>query len=301
MGVLVSRSSQFQAAAIRPLGFKERHVWRRQSEIYPQQRGDFMTTSANLPEPLQLAQILDRAGRLLPQVFMGVSVLILVEAGLLALWKACEAELLPAHLANVFLLMHFIPGILLYYAGILISSRYWLGGQATFADIRHQLGAQLRIGRVIDLCLMTLFIGFITLLFMVPLIIPGLIYATNRCLAVNIFLVENCTSSEAIKKSKYLMTREKWYSLSGAYVRFSGLCLVVIVIYFITAEGTTLLGEIDLGTQIGNKLILVAIVFIQKVFTAVTQLYSALAYIGFYYDLRSRYEGADILAELNEL
>jgi hypothetical protein len=46
---------------------------------------------------------------------------------------------------------------------------------------------------------------------------------------------------------------------------------------------------------------LVAIIFIERVFTAVTQLYSALAYIGFYYDLRSRYEGADILAELNEL
>ncbi len=134
---------------------------------------------------------------------------------------------------------------------------------------------------------------FWTLLGLVLFIVPGLVYATNRIMAPYILLIENLSVQDSLRKSKFLFTREPWYSLRGAMVRVSWIAFLTLALGFFAGlffEMAFPLLSIAQNTggfeQIPAALFLVAgaLVFYG------TNLYFALVYFGFYLDLRMRYD-----------
>ncbi|RMG42318.1 MAG: hypothetical protein D6719_06700 [Candidatus Dadabacteria bacterium] len=131
--------------------------------------------------------------------------------------------------------------------------------------------------------------------------IPAIIYFVNRVLAYYALVADDLSISEALKKSKFLMTRGSWYKLSSPVMRISGLYIVIIIISFITGGvfgAGALLSVLWKTSMTASVIILLAI---GQVINIIFQMYSVIVLTGFYYDLRARYEGMDLLETLSRI
>jgi len=144
---------------------------------------------------------------------------------------------------------------------------------------------------------LSLRVGLMSALYGMLLLIPGIVYFLNRVLAFTCIYFEEVSVPEALDRSKFLMTQEKWYSLSGAKMRYGSLILVSIVLNLAISGMTALfLGAVDayVGGPISGPLSYASL-FVNHFLTQLLYLYAGIVGVGFYFDLRTRYEALDLI------
>lgn len=159
---------------------------------------------------------------------------------------------------------------------------------------------QFPVWRFIGSIILSFWVALVAAFLMIFLIAPGIVYGMNRLLAVTIYLVEGHSMRESVWRSKFLMTRGRWYSPSSPMMRVSVVMFVLVVILASLslrygAEEYFGWGETFSSTG--------AFIF-EVLFGAFAQLltaFSAIVYVNFYFDLRARYEGLDLLTDLENI
>ena len=251
---------------------------------------------ANLLEPMSIGSILDRAVRLTPGLFDKL----MIAFGCLA---AASVVINFPDVASFSILLTVLLGIFIWLFGFCISvvtmamaAEHWHGRKITLREGMQRLSVSM-LFRFIGLSIR---VGIITMLGLLLFIVPGVIYAINRILSWYILVVEDTSIDEAVQKSKFLMTRDRWYSLSGPYMRVTAIFIVVFIVSMIAGMLTA--GSMALLISDGYVQMAGAVVqFVTLMIQYLAQALSALCYVGLYYDLRARYEGADILDDVEKL
>jgi hypothetical protein len=140
-------------------------------------------------------------------------------------------------------------------------------------------------------------IGFFGMLRLVLLVYPAFNYWLNYALTPYLILVEGMQRKSAMERSRYLMTREPWYSLTGAKMRYSGIVVVSSLLSF--SVGFLGVEGVSLSEDIEVLWVRLALMFSTATLSAFlvwgTRVYSQVLLVGFYNDLRARYEGADLI------
>ncbi len=245
--------------------------------------------------PMSIGKIMDRALRLTPVVFGQLFFFYALYSAVTVAMSLPFITNNPGATIGV-LVLGFIFGVMAYFALMYVSAAYWLGGTMTTSQAISKIS-----GSIILRCLWLFIVtGFIAFLGFLLFIIPGVIYSINRCLAPYILIVEDTSVDEAIKKSKYLMTRGKWYSLSGPYMRVTAIFIVVFVIS-LTASGIQIgAAAVLAGSEFASKLSAI-INFAAQLLQHFAGTVNCLCYVGLFYDLCARYEGSDLGADLDKL
>ena len=243
---------------------------------------------------MKVGQILDRSLRLFPRVFYRALIWFVIIA---LLGTAANLFMLDSILLGMAL--SFVQGILNYVlllAVTLMAAEWWHGNQVSLSDVRDRISASL----VFRLLGLSIWIGVVTMLGFLLLIIPGLVYMLNRILAPYVLVVENCSMEYALKKSKYLMTRGKWYSFSGPYMRISGLLFIVMIISWFSGLAAGFSQQLYAQQSLAWY-VSAAMTFFSFLLVQFFSVFNYLCLVGFYYDLRARYEGADLLNSIEGL
>lgn len=247
------------------------------------------TPSGKLPPPMRVGEILDRSFRLVVPLTKSIFPALLFLASLHTFSLYMRADL------NYFawLLGEIIGWLGDYYIGLLVTilaADVWLEREPAFPRAAQKL----TIGLIFRSFVCSMQFAFMTAFFTFLFIIPGIIYACNRILAMTILLVENVQVPRAMKWSKRLMKRGRWYSFKSPAMRVTGVLLVnfLAVGFLVTLDSGRLAAEDVLGVQTMSWVIVTTL---SGVLARVGTAFSALSLVGFYYDLRSRYEGADLL------
>ena len=243
--------------------------------------------------PLSIGELLDRALQLLKPAVLRTWVLILLAALLnvgtfvLQAYNYESISLLPA-------IASFVIYIYLFFVSVYMASALWCGSDASL----HRARSRIHWRRIFRFFGLSLWMSFIAMLGFLLLIIPGVVYLMNRCLAVYVLLLEQPAVFQSLRKSKLLMTRAPWYALSGPLMRVFGLS---IVLWTMLAFSMILQGIFQLVAYAGGVYFAagVGVQLVTGVIAGAIQIFSQIAYVGFYYDLRARYEGSDLLAQLS--
>lgn len=245
--------------------------------------------------PMTVGEIIDRSLRISPKMFKKYLPLFAI----ISIFNSFTDTSLPKTYPFVMIALFFIwiPfAIFLYYGIVILSGEMWRGKDLTWREVKSRISFKLVL-KVLSLTIRVSFIGGLGLFL---LIIPGLIYFLNRSLAFYILIIEDCTVNEAIEKSKRLMTEEKWYSFSGPYTRITALFLVGMLPQFFVGVLIGLSGVENISSTAGHvgsfALLIVAYLF-NQFFTCFTNV----CFVGFYYDLSARYEGIDIVSDLQSI
>lgn len=176
------------------------------------------------------------------------------------------------------------------------ASSYRIHGSSGIARAFRQFPLRRFVGSI---C-MTIWISIVTVFLCLFLVFPGIIYTVNRMLAVTIYIVEGQSMSDSLWRSKFLMTQGRWYSPSSPIMRVS----VVLFVLFVVVSSLSLRYGVTEYFGWGETVSSIGALIIEVIFGAFTQLltgFAAIVYVNFYYDLRSRYEGLDLLVGLEEL
>jgi len=131
-------------------------------------------------------------------------------------------------------------------------------------------------------------------------------YLLNRTLSSYPLLLENLSIKQALQRSKSLMTfypNMNWYSFGTPTMRLSGILLVTTTLGTIPAMvfgASSTFSSIDFRSTLINAAALI-LLFIGRFFILVFGSFTSMVMVSFYYDLRARTEGFDILQELQQL
>lgn len=193
--------------------------------------------------------------------------------------------------------LHFISGLggwLLSLAYIFIIGAEWRGKQMTLSQAFRKTSFSF----IVKLTAFSVRVSLVTVFCSIFLIIPGLVYFINRVVAFGSIYFEGATTREALAKSKFLMSQESWYSLKGAKMRYTAVVVVTLVMSMVV-QGVSFLffGVVDLEklpTAVVSPLIFTVFVSV-GVLTHLIYLYSCVLGVGFYFDLRTRYEAMDLI------
>jgi hypothetical protein len=167
---------------------------------------------------------------------------------------------------------------------VVMAAHAWNGQPATLMAAINEI----TLSKVCRVCLLALLVLVVSFLLLFLLIIPGLVYLINRFLAFYIVILEDTPVDKAIERSKFLMNQERWYSLNSPAMRISVLTLVTggvslaIGLVVELTEGT-------IGLTQGNIVYQLSIV-IGGIVSNAAYTFAAIAIVGFYYDLRARYD-----------
>ena len=265
---------------------------------------------AALPEPMPVTRLMDRAIRLFPKVARRLLPLLL-----LAAWCGFLKTLKIPPVTVAATIIHLLLGFYIPICGTFVAAGAWLGTETTFRAARAQTSFRLMrrffgiglwmVGGMLLPC-----VGAALILYVVGLpvalavlgIIPGLIYMSNRLLAGYVLVLENSTLGEAMRKSKFLMTRGRWYSPRSPYMRLSALMLLTMVFAIGIGALTGGLNAVNVSAKGGLYVeISYLLTFTALLLTELVSIFGYLCFVGFYYDLRARYEGADMMAEVAAL
>lgn len=243
-------------------------------------------------EPLTIAQILDRSFRLAPKVFDKLIIPFALLAGLET------AQLLPAVAATVHAqgLMKVAVAVLNVYIALLVmilSANLWRGAQVSIQQVREQI----TFGFAVRFFLLGVRIVLATILGLLLLVVPGLIYSINRLLAPYIYVLERTTAKEALAKSKRLMQSAPVLFLTGR------LLAILLVMSLVTAAAAA---AMIAGTQIAglsevSRKIAALINFFAFMLSGFGDVIKYLCYTGLYFDFLARFEGADLLEQIERL
>lgn len=249
---------------------------------------------ATVPQPMRIGEILDRSLQLLRKMLPEALYPLLIIAGgnTLVQYGFNHANSMDT-VAVSFLALLAIAVVtwLFYMSCIFLASDFW---QNRKTGIREAY-SRVTIGLAVRSILLSLRIGAVTFLLLLLLIIPGIVYAVNRLLAYYIFFLEDTTIHESLQRSKFLMTQGKWYSLSSPLMRVSGLLLITMLISFaVGAVGE--MSALHFGSTAGSAASLV-VHFVSQFLQGSLYLFNMLVMVGFYYDLRARYEGYGLIAQ----
>ena len=175
-------------------------------------------------------------------------------------------------------LLTLVGSVLVTGATVRVVSEAYLGQSPLFGDAMRFAGS--RFGAILGANIMS---GFLTILALLALVIPGIVVACGYSVAAEAAALESGSSSDALRRSWELTKGFRWKAL-GLGVVSIGLILVVFV-------GAGVLGGILGGVMGGLDVVLAVIgacvsLLIYPVISCV--------FTVFYYDLRVRKEGFDL-------
>ena len=134
--------------------------------------------------------------------------------------------------------------------------------------------------------LLLLWMAVLTFLLTLLLIIPGLVYYVNRALSLPILLAEDVTIFGALARSKDLMTRSPWYSLTSPTMRISVIMTLLPIFGICLSIGSALMTAFVMSGPIGIAQLVLGTA--ASIVTNVFFIYVYLVYFEFYIDLRRR-------------
>lgn len=256
---------------------------------------DFGIKSPVTLQPMRIGEILDRSLKLTPTVFKSLLILYVILSVCQVTQQLPEVKNMPVVLL-VSIVGSMFFGYYVFLAGTLLSAEHWSGNPVGLDGVRPKITFSLA-WRVF-LVSLTVVCG--TMLWGILLVIPGLVYMLYRILAYYIVVVEDTTPGLAIEKSKFLMSQGIWYKSSSPIARVSAVSLILILAGF--AAGAVLGGANTwLAEDAAGGLAVAGILFVTTMATHFITVFSYICYVGFYYDLRARYEGADLVSSLGEI
>ena len=251
--------------------------------------------------PLKVVEILDRALWLLRNH--------LVDMLKLALFGACTQVLTNGGLFPDSMLLTVVGALIGICLSIYVNIGVMYYAQGCWLGLPTTIGSafsRFRFRILLKSVLCGILIGIGTLFFALFLIIPGIIFLGNRVLAGYEILFYDSPVRKSLKKSKWLMTQKSWYSTSGPMMRLSGLWVILIIVTWVFAILSLVFMGLITGaslstfaTQTGITRTITSI--LTGFVTGLTTIFNSLVMIGFYYDLRVRYEGTDLLAKIDSL
>jgi len=258
---------------------------------------------------MRIGEIMDRTFQLLPQLIKPLLGISLAIAVLATLSTYLNFELQQGsniiHTLLLFLPTSILQWILTYYFMLLatfLSDSLWISGSADSANCR----AKVTFGKMITAFLLQAAIILAGMAWMLLFIIPGLIYFVNRIPAINIYLLENLSFRESLRKSKMLMTHcpgIPWYSFRTPMMRISAILLVSMVLNLMPAmiSGSNVFFNTLQGKLTTFNTLDYVINFVASFLTMVFSTFGYLAGVGFYYDIRTRAQGIDLKHEIASL
>ncbi len=243
--------------------------------------------------PLSLGELLDRALRQIMPIFGKMWILFVILALINVGMQVLQGYGQQYFFWSVWVVL-FLYSIYLGLIAAFLASAHWCG---TDTLLKRAL-RRLRIWQIVQLVGLFIWVSVATFVGLLLFVIPGLVYAMNRCLVVYVLLIERTTVFGALRKSKFLMTRTKWYSLSGPMMRIFGLSAVLwtMIIALAVIEGLSATLTLLDGIYFSSGLV---VLFFSSLIGGALQIFTQAAYVGFYYDLRTRYEGTDLMAQLS--
>lgn len=248
-------------------------------------------------KPMSFGRILDRALRLTPGVMLKI-IIPLTATGVISLTFGITGQL--DQNSKDLLVRSLISCALLPLQWYLLAAVMIIGIDAWQKKDSSLISAAKRLGlsKFMKLAFLYATIAVRSLLYTLLLVIPGIIYSLNRALAPYIFLIEDCSYSEAMSKSKNLMCKEKWYSLRGPYTKVTAIFILMylanVLFAGIALTLTLYLSHTSSIHLLGYKLLNL----IQFLLNVTTSIFVSLCFTGLYYDLSARYEGKDILSDI---
>ena len=244
---------------------------------------------------MRIGQIIDRSLRLLPSVF-----------GPLAAWYVLLSAITVApdyeviYSSNLLYIIAMIGQIvlsfILYFTVTIFASDLWLNKESSPKAASARITLSL-VGRSIVLALR---ITVMTIAGILCLIFPGLIYALNRLIAGYILIIEDTSVDYALKQSKYLMTRGKWYRFDSPMMRLSGIGIILIILFLILFSIGGGLVSVS-GFETWDSSFASLFKFVVQFIGQIVSVFSDICFVGFYYDLKARYEGSDLVTALEQM
>lgn len=254
--------------------------------------------SITVPQgPKSIGKILDVSFKFLPTMVKQVLLLVVLISAFQTIQNSETLILLTGGIGYLIAVIGSSLGsFYLFVVQAIIASDAWLGKEISFSNAKQRI----RVATFFKIIALSLRITVITLLGLLLLVIPGIVYAVNRVLSYYILLIEDCTISEALEKSKFLMTQGKWYRFDSPVMRITGLWLILIIIAIgggvLVGAGSALPHFASVSGAIATLVIALGCLV-----TNVVTVYNATCFVGFYHDLRARYEGADLLTSIEKL
>jgi len=175
-------------------------------------------------------------------------------------------------------LLTLVGSVLVTGATVRVVSEAYLGQSPLFGDAMRFAGS--RFGAILGANIMS---GFLTILALLALVIPGIVVACGYSVAAEAAALESGSSSDALRRSWELTKGFRWKAL-GLGVVSIGLILVVFV-------GAGVLGGI-LGGVMGGLDVVLAVIgacVSMLIYPVISCVFTV-----FYYDLRVRKEGFDL-------
>jgi len=150
---------------------------------------------------------------------------------------------------------------------------------------------------ILKVVILYLRVGLMTAAYSLLLVIPGIVYFINRVLAFTCIYFEEVSVDEALERSQFLMNQEKWYSLGSAKMRYSALILVVLPLNLVVTS--VAIRFLDMVNGHAWEPFTLAIrfgaYFLTFLVLQIMFLYMDTVAVGFYFDLRTRYEALDLV------
>jgi hypothetical protein len=165
----------------------------------------------------------------------------------------------------------------------------WMGSDEKYLpDFRA-----VKLSLVLRLIGLNIWMSLMSVLLLLLLIVPGIIYIVHRIPAAAILVIENKPVFATLHRSKTLMTQRSaggWKSSPS--IRVSGIFLVIFIasIFIGLINPSSLVVEQSLVSPLSLTL-LVAANFASLLLTA----FRALAIVGFYHDLCARFDGVFLI------
>lgn len=253
---------------------------------------------ANQPmEPMTVGRIVDRSLRLTPKLFKSLMVIALVVATLDGIDFFVEmafsenATLVIA--SKVLSIGNRYLSAVLYILMMLFSAKLWVGETPTIANCKEQI----RFGRILKGVFLSFYVSLLSFFGAILFIIPGVIFFLNRALAHPVFYLEGQNFSGALERSKFLMKQVPWYKGSSPVARLSLLFGIQIFTTGVAAMAIVLTPFWMKAGGLGVTIQAISALLGGLVLQFLT-MFATLSIVGFYLDLKVRYEGEDLLKSL---
>ena len=242
-------------------------------------------------EPMTIGGIIDRALRISPVLFLHALVPFSVIAALTVAAELPSVVAVPG-LAVACTILSTIINFFVSITAMKMAGHYWNGERTSF----RQATSGISLGFAFRFFCLGIAIGLGMIARLLLLIIPGLVYALNRSLAPYIMLLEDAPISEALRKSKALITKKSFAN----YMRLSAIFFVVLIISVVGSSLQEGVRPALADTIVGRKFAAV-VQFAAVLIVLFSQAFNYLCYAGLYFDLTARYEGVDLAQELEGL
>lgn len=248
----------------------------------------FATLKGTAMTPKSVGEILDKSFTVLGRVLPHLAIIFVLFAALDAASTASEYGVVK------------LLGTLSNLLECVVMLSYWFLIGAEWQGRPLSLGQALKktnVSFILRVLALSLWIGILTALYSILLIIPGIVYFLNRYLALVCICFEEVTLTEALERGKFLMSQERWYSLNGAKMRYASLILVQLVLAIVLTGVIVLLDRAVAAYVSGPARSFIHFVasFVIYLLYQIVYLYGSIAVVGFYFDLRARYEALDLI------